>query len=113
MQHEEDSDSKSRVINVKDSSSNQKEKYKKEEDDKQNISHDTDMEDKEEDKEELPTKRAENTLSSPMGNTLTSPEANSKDSKSLIFNCAFTNKEVYNYVHRLCNNNVIFHKFRT
>ena len=55
----------------------------------------------------------EKPLSSPMVNTLTPHEANGIYSESLIFNASFTNKEYYDYVHKICNNSVIFHKFRT
>ena len=48
-----------------------------------------------------------------MTKILTSHEANGNDSKILVFNCAFTNEEDYNYVYILCNNNAIVHKFRT
>ena len=110
MQHVEDPASESSDSSEEASLSDQNE----EEEDEQIMPYDMETEDKKEDQEEdqkeLPTKVAEKPPSSPVVNNLTSHEACSKDSKSSIFNCAFTNKEDYDYVHKLCNNNVIFHK---
>ena len=36
-----------------------------------------------------------------------------KNPKSLVLNVAVNNKEDYIHVYKLCNNDVIFHKFRT
>ena len=100
-----------------DSTSNNDEEDKNEEENEQCISSDAVTENEEEDeKEDQNESIAEMTvklLSLPAINNETSDEADSINPKKLICNCAFTNQEDHDFVEKLCNNDVIFNKFRT
>ena len=81
--------------------SEQEEEDKEEVNDKHSISYEMVTEDE----KEKPKKRAEKATSSPM--------TKSTDPKSVVLNVAFDNEKDCNYIYKLCNNQIIFQKFRT